>query len=220
MLTSAVHRNTKERISRIIGRDWDYLAGLMDIPYAEREEVRNNYTMYPDFTSKAKKILDDFNSNDHFWLHILEKCFEEMGLGDLRRELLPLQEIGSGGENEAVEIVSTRNEKSGVVGTEQFEITPEKNVEPLSPREMCRLSQRVSVHWDSLAGLLEIDSEVREDIRGNICIYHDSRSKAEKILSIFNRRRDFSRKALAGGLKEIKKMDLIRPVMTGKWKQL
>ena len=102
----------------------------------------------------------------------------------------------------------------------QLEISPEENVRPLSSREMFRLSRRIAVDWDSLAGLMGIAEEEREDIRRNNCVYCDIRSRAEKILSIFNRRNDFSRKKLVEHLNEISKLDLIGPVITGKWRQL
>ena len=94
---AVVCHNTKltndeiHKISRIIGSDWDSLAGLLNIPFGEREEVRLNYAKYPDFPSKAEKVLYRFNNSDRFGRDILEKCLDEMRRGDLRRELLPLQ---------------------------------------------------------------------------------------------------------------------------------
>ena len=85
---------------------------------------------------------------------------------------------------------------------------------------MYRLSRHIAVDWDNLAGLMDITKEERDDIRCNIGIYSDNRSRAEKILSIFNRKKDFSRKKLVECLKEIKKLDVIQPIITGEWKVL
>ena len=67
---------------------------------------------------------------------------------------------------------------------------------------------------------MDIAKEERADVRWYIGIYSDNRSRAEKILSIFNRKKNFSRKKLVECLKEIKKLDVIRPIITGDWKSL
>ena len=85
---------------------------------------------------------------------------------------------------------------------------------------MFRLSRHIAVDWDSLAGLMDIAKVERDDIRCNVAIYSDNRSRAEKILSIFNRKKGFSRKKLVECLKEIKKLDVSGPIVTGKWKDL
>ena len=90
---------------------------------------------------------------------------------------------------------------------------------PLSSREMHRLSRRICVDWDSLAGLMDIAKAERDNIRANI-IFKDDIAKAEKILSMFNHKRDFSRDKLVECLKGIGKMDLIKPVTTGAWQNL
>ncbi len=87
----------------------------------------------------------------------------------------------------------------------------------LSSREMYRLSQRFVVDWEALAGLMDITRAKRDDIRYSI-LYNDSRSRAEKILSIFNQRDDFSRKKLAAFLEEIQQLELLEPVTTGEWR--
>jgi hypothetical protein len=102
------------------------------------------------------------------------------------------------------------------------EVDENVNVElrnkPLSSREMFRLSKRI-VDWDSLAGLMDIAKEQRDHIRAN-AMYNDDRARAEKILSVFNRKRGFSRQKLVDCLKGIMKLDLIRPVITGEWRRL
>ena len=90
---------------------------------------------------------------------------------------------------------------------------------PLSSRETYRLSRRIVLDWDSLAGLMDIAAEVRQNIQSN-CMFTDNRAKAEKVLSIFNYKRGFSRRKLVEHLKEIKELDLIRPIMTGQWRTL
>ena len=90
---------------------------------------------------------------------------------------------------------------------------------PLSPREMHRLSRRITVDWDSLAGLMDIAKKERNDIRQNP-MYNDNRERAEKILSMFNHKRDFSRENLADCLKGICKDELISPIKTGQWRNL
>ena len=90
---------------------------------------------------------------------------------------------------------------------------------PLSPREMHILSKHIVGQWQTLAGLLGV---TRADIN-NIQInprYHDARSQAEKILSKFNNREDFSREKLAEALEEIGQLELINPVITGQWRSL
>ncbi len=88
----------------------------------------------------------------------------------------------------------------------------------LSSREMYRLSQRIVVDWDGLAGFLDIARAERDDIRFNCFLYNESRSRAEKILSIFNQREDFSRKKLAACLEKIQLLELVEPVTTGEWR--
>jgi hypothetical protein len=84
---------------------------------------------------------------------------------------------------------------------------------------MHRLSRRIGAEWDILAGLMGIPRAERNDIRDNF-LYNNNCSRAEKILSIFNRREDFSRETLAHCLEEIQQLDLVRPVITGEWRSL
>ena len=90
---------------------------------------------------------------------------------------------------------------------------------PLSAREMSRLGRRIVVEWDHLAGLMDIARGERDDIRYSL-IYNDNRSRAEKILTIFNNKQDFSREKLVRCLEEIQQLDLIKPVITGEWRNL
>ena len=90
--------------------------------------------------------------------------------------------------------------------------------EPLSSREMYRLSRRI-VDWDSLAGLMDIAREQRDDIQTNP-VYYDIRARTEKILSVFNCRKGFSREKLVNCLKGIQKLDVIDAIKTGKWRKL
>jgi phosphoribosyl 1,2-cyclic phosphodiesterase len=83
---------------------------------------------------------------------------------------------------------------------------------------MSRLSRRIPVEWDHLAGLMDIPRAQRDNIRRSDKIYTDHRSRAEKILAIFNNREDFSRKRLARCLEEIQQLDLVKPIITGKWR--
>ncbi len=89
----------------------------------------------------------------------------------------------------------------------------------LSSREMYRLSQRIVVDWEALAGLMNITRAERDEIRFNYFLYNDSRSRAEKILSIVNQREDFSREELAARLEEIQQLELVEPVTTGEWRK-
>ncbi len=102
----------------------------------------------------------------------------------------------------------------------QLEISevPLRDNTPLSSREMYRLSQRIVVDWDRLAGLLDITKAERDDIRYSL-LYNNSRSRAEKMLSIFNQREDFSRQKLAARLEEIQQLELMGPVTTGEWRK-
>ena len=91
-----VNRTTKltneeiNRISRKVGIDWDSLAGLMDIPYAEREKIRINNRKYPSFSSKAKRVFQLFNNSECFGRHNLVKYFEESRRQDLKNEMCPI----------------------------------------------------------------------------------------------------------------------------------
>ena len=109
-------------------------------------------------------------------------------------------------------------------GSEEEETPPKLPEEdllhtPLSAREMSRLSRRIVVEWDNLAGLMDIPRAERDDIRYSL-IYNDGRSRAEKILDIFNNKEDFSREKLARCLDEIQQLDLIKPVITGEWRNV
>ncbi|XP_028404415.1 uncharacterized protein LOC114527038 isoform X2 [Dendronephthya gigantea] len=227
--TQVVRRNTKlttieiTRVSRMVAIDWDSLAGLLDIPYEKREEIRTNFTKYPDSPSKAEEVLEHFNGSDCFGRDILEKCADELGRHDLLKKLQPMKDEDDVTRNDVcqkdeIELLQTEIPECNGIQELETEILPEEDVKPLSPREMYRLSRCVGVDWDSLAGLMDITKEERDDIRYNVAIYSDHRSRAEKILSIFNRKKDFSRKKLVECLKGIRKLDVIRPVITGKWK--
>ncbi|CAB3978741.1 ---NA--- [Paramuricea clavata] len=200
---------TKEEITQmspIVGVDWDSLAGLMDIPYSEREEIRVDYGNLLSISSKAKKVFELFNDSTAFDRHILVKYFKELGRHDLEKEMLPVEDQNG---SEEVETPPSLPETTG----EDLPHTP------LSPREMSRLGRRIVVEWDRLAGLMDIPKAKRDDIRYSL-IYNDSRSRAEKILAIFNNKEGFSREKLARCLKEIQQLDLIKPVTTGEWRNL
>ena len=63
-----------------------------------------------------------------------------------------------------------------------------------------------------------ISDEERDHIRCDP--NYNERSRAEKILSIFNHKQDFSRKALGSCLEDIQKLDLVEHVITGEWRSL
>ncbi len=88
----------------------------------------------------------------------------------------------------------------------------------LSSREMYRLCQRIVVDWEALAGLMDITRAERDEIRCNYFLYNNSRSRVEKILSIINKKKDFSRVKLAICLKGMQMTELISPVTTGEWR--
>ncbi len=82
---------TNEEISQIspkVGLEWDGIAGLMDIPYAEREKIRVNCGKYPSFSSKAKRVFELVNDSKCFDRHNLVKYFEELRRHDLINEML------------------------------------------------------------------------------------------------------------------------------------
>ena len=209
-----VHCRTKftnaeiSQLSRLIGTDWDELAGLMDVPYSMRDEIRVNDLKYPDSSLKAEQVFVHFNSCEHFCRHHLENYLKELGRGDLKNTMLPM-------ENEnATEEVETPS-----CPLEAYENECVEDCTPLSSREMFRLSQRITTDWDSFAGLVDIAKEQRDDIRLNT-IYKNHRARAEKILSFFNKKENFSRKKLAECFKELKKLELIEPVTTGKYRKV
>jgi hypothetical protein len=75
-----------------IGLDWDSLAGLMDIPYSDREEIRVDYGNLLSISSKAKKVFELFNESTFFDRHILVKYFKEMGRHDLEENMFPVED--------------------------------------------------------------------------------------------------------------------------------
>ena len=85
-------------MSREVGPDWDSLAGLMDIPYSDREEIRVDCLNYPGIRPKAKKIFELFNDSTFFNRHILVKCFKELRRHDLEKEMLPVDQVFHDGE--------------------------------------------------------------------------------------------------------------------------
>ncbi|XP_028404330.1 uncharacterized protein LOC114526973 isoform X2 [Dendronephthya gigantea] len=207
-----VRRTTKltqkeiRRMSVAVGIDWDRLGGLMGIPYAEREEIRLDCANYAKFSLKACQIFKLFNNRKDFCRCSLEKWLEELERHDLKREILPI-----GIENEA-ELLGLGTTPS------QHEVTEALDTTPLSPREMLRLSLRIGVHWDILASLMDIKSVAKNVIRFNFSVYHDDCARAEKILSIFNRRESFSREYLARCLGEIGQVQWIEPIFLGTWR--
>ena len=84
---------------------------------------------------------------------------------------------------------------------------------------MSRLSRKICASDSyNLGGIMGISKEERDNIRSNPI--YDERSRTEKILSIFNRKQGFSRKVLGNYLREIRKLDLVEPINTGKWRGL
>ena len=79
------------RMSRAVAKDWDSLAGLMDIPYPEQEAIRFS-DKYPDCWSKAQAVFALFNASEFFDRRLLQKYFGELGRNDLKREMLDLAE--------------------------------------------------------------------------------------------------------------------------------
>ncbi|XP_028404324.1 uncharacterized protein LOC114526970 isoform X2 [Dendronephthya gigantea] len=209
----AVQRTTKltdnevDKMCREVGLDWDGLGGLMDIPYEKREEIRLNVN-YPTFSSKAGQILTHYNKSEVFCRHAVRKCLEELGRHDVKDKMLPLDDETEGGSAEA------KNSQPEDPEADELQNTP------LSPREMFRLSQRIAVHWDRLAGVMGTNSAERDEIRCNHILYQDNRARAEKILSIFSRGENFSRERLADALKEIGQDEWVEPILTGKWRIL
>ena len=79
------------RMSTMVGVDWDGLAGLMNIPYCEREEIRMNHSKYPDSFSKAEKILSILSVREDFCRVALKKCVEELNLDDVMHAMHNVQ---------------------------------------------------------------------------------------------------------------------------------
>ncbi len=78
-------------MSSIVGVDWDSLAGLLNIPYSQQEEIRFNNRKYPDFYSKAEQVLKMYNESEFFGRHALVRHFEELRRHDLKDEMHPVQ---------------------------------------------------------------------------------------------------------------------------------
>ena len=75
------------RLSYTIGVDWDSLAGLLDIPYSQREEIRTNHVKYPDCTKKALQMFSLYNNREDFNFCNLQKCVHEIERLDLIDDL-------------------------------------------------------------------------------------------------------------------------------------
>ena len=209
-----IHRSTKltnEEIiamSRKVRIEWDDLAALMDIPYSEREEIRINYVKYPSMSSKAKRVLELFNESKSFDRRNLIKCFAELRRPDLTNEMCMLED-----ESEEVFTTATATSKPGISEVQpEISEVPLQNDTPLSSREMYKLSRYFVVHWETLAYVLDITSAEMDDIRYSL-LYTTSHSRAEKILAIFNNRKDFSRQKLAECLEKIGLFELKEPII-------
>ena len=85
---------TREEItwmSNEVGADWDKLAGLMNIPYGKRQEIRSNSSKYPTFSLKAEQIFVHFNQSRFFSRHDLKRIFKELGRHDLEIAMIPVK---------------------------------------------------------------------------------------------------------------------------------
>ena len=98
-LLIVVYRTTRlsnreiSRISSAVGVNWDRVAGLINIPYSKREEVRMNHANYPNSFCKAEKIFSLFNGREDFCRNALEKSFEELNLHDVKSEIRPVGKV-------------------------------------------------------------------------------------------------------------------------------
>ena len=77
------------RISHDLGIDWDGLAGLVNIPHSEQQEIRFTY---PSLSLKAKRVVELYNTSKHFDRRILVRYFEEIGRHDLVKKMLPMKD--------------------------------------------------------------------------------------------------------------------------------
>ena len=91
--TTRLTKREIRRISTFVGADWDRMAGLMNIPYSEREEIKMNHAKYPDSFSKAAKIFSLFNDREDFCRGALKKCVEELNLRDAKSEIRPVGKV-------------------------------------------------------------------------------------------------------------------------------
>ena len=91
--TTKLTKGEISRMSKVVGVEWNGLAGLMDIPYSEREEIRKNQARYPDSFSKAEKIFLLFNDREDFCRRALEKWVKELNLHDVKKEMLNIDEV-------------------------------------------------------------------------------------------------------------------------------
>ena len=93
-----MHRTTKltnkeiNQIGHNLGIDWDKLAGLMDIPYSEQEEIRASHDIYLSLSSKAKRVLELYNASKHFDRRVLVRYLEEIRRHDLENKMLPIKD--------------------------------------------------------------------------------------------------------------------------------
>ena len=82
-------------MSTAVGVEWDSLAGLMNIPYSEREQIRMNHAKYPDFSPKAEQIFSLFNVRNDFSRSALGKYFQELDLHDVKKKMLHVLEVSA-----------------------------------------------------------------------------------------------------------------------------
>ena len=84
---------TSEEVSRLsvkVGADWDKLAGLLNIPFPQSEEIRLNNSKYPSLALKAEHVFVHFNKSKDFSRYTLKTFFKELGRHDLEIELISM----------------------------------------------------------------------------------------------------------------------------------
>ena len=76
----------------MVGVEWNGLAGLMNIPYSEREEIRINYAKYPDSRQYPKKFFH-FLMTGKISVVMHLKNGSELNLHDVNKEMLNVDEV-------------------------------------------------------------------------------------------------------------------------------
>ena len=101
------------------------------------------------------------------------------------------------------------------VKAEEKDDEPVSDTTKLSSRELTWLSLKIVTKWKVVAGLANLDKNKIENVDLNNVLYTEPCQKAEQILSMINKKPDFSRRKLGDILVEGKFDELVDEVLSG-----
>ena len=88
----------------------------------------------------------------------------------------------------------------------------------LFEKEIARMSIQIVKVWSRLASLLDIDGNVQYNIRHSNC-YPEEKDKAQRMLTLYNGKHNFSRETLAECLDEVKLPGIKDEMLSGKLRE-